>query len=188
MPPPPSASTNTVTVQADWQNREFVQAVQHLETLADGVCVWAESLVWQGLPRLKLENLGLRVEGAQGCRGFFGLAASRDHHQLQRGELLGSAKIADCLDDAGLCANRGDDICSSICDFRLQSGERVTLNCEVLKSFERDKACEGLRVCRAHVGKSTCALRNRLGRLFGVNRVHRLEHTFGDDLFDGIGR
>ena len=28
MPPPPSASTNTVTVQADWQNREFVQAVQ----------------------------------------------------------------------------------------------------------------------------------------------------------------
>ena len=28
MPPPPSASTNTVTVQADWHNREFVQAVQ----------------------------------------------------------------------------------------------------------------------------------------------------------------
>ena len=28
MPTPPSASTNTVTVQADWQNREFVQAVQ----------------------------------------------------------------------------------------------------------------------------------------------------------------
>jgi hypothetical protein len=28
MPSPPSASTNTVSVQADWQNREFVQAVQ----------------------------------------------------------------------------------------------------------------------------------------------------------------
>ena len=26
--PPPTASTNTVKVQADWQNREFMQAVQ----------------------------------------------------------------------------------------------------------------------------------------------------------------
>jgi len=165
---------------------QLVQSVQHLQALADGFGVGAESFVGQGLPRLKLEYLGVRVERAQGGRGFFGLAASRDYHQLQRGEFLGSAKIANCLDHRGVSANRSDYIGASIGDFRLESGEGVTLGGERLKSFERDKACEGLRVCRAHVGKSTCALRNRLGRLFGVDRVHRLERTFGDNLFDGI--
>jgi hypothetical protein len=57
--------------------------------------------------------------------------------------------------------NRGNYIGASICDFRLQSCEGVTLGGKRLKSFERDpfsfcrfferdKACEGLRVCRAH--------------------------------------
>ena len=106
----------------------------------------------QGLPRLKLENLSVWVKGSQGCRGFFGFAASCDHDKLKRGEFLRGAKIAYCLDDAGMRANRGYDIGASICDFRLQGGEWVTVNREVLKSFERDKAYEGLRVCRAHVG------------------------------------
>jgi hypothetical protein len=53
--------------------------------------------------------------------------------------------------------NRGNYIGASICDFRLQSCEGVTLGGKRLKSFERDKACEGLRVCRAHEGKSTLA-------------------------------
>jgi hypothetical protein len=56
-------------------------------------------------------------------------------------------------------ANRGYDIGASICDFRLQRGEWVTLNAEVLKSFERGKACEGLRVRRAH-GASLRVFRN----------------------------
>jgi hypothetical protein len=54
-------------------------------------------------------------------------------------------------------ANRSYDIGASMSDFRLQGGEGVTLGGERLKSFERDKACEGLRVCRAHEGKSTLA-------------------------------
>jgi hypothetical protein len=116
-----------------------VQSVQHLEALADGFGVRAEALVWQGLPRLKLEHLAARVKGLQGGRGLFGFAAGGDNDQLKRGEFLRGAKIADCLDDAGLRANRGYDIGASICDFRLQRGKWVTLNCEVLKSFERDR-------------------------------------------------
>ena len=129
-----------------------MQSVQHLEALADGFGVGAESLVRQGLPRLKLEHLAAGVKGLQGGRCLFGFAAGSHNDELKRGEFLRGAKIADCLDDAGMRANRGYDIGASICDFRLQSGERVTLNCEVLKSFERGKACEGLRVCRAHGG------------------------------------
>jgi hypothetical protein len=124
--------------------------------------------VRQGLPRLKLENLGSWVERCESGRGLFGFAAGCDHYQLKRGEFLRGAKIADCLDDAGLCANWSHHVGASICDFRLQCGEWVTLGDERLKSFERDpfsfcrfferdKACEGLRVCRAHEGKSTLA-------------------------------
>jgi hypothetical protein len=108
---------------------KFMQAVQNLEALSNGLRAWAQAFVRERFPRCKLKDFGGRVKRAQCCRRVFTLASGGNDDELDAAQLVGlrclGAQLAYGGGDCRVRPLRGDQIEAFCGDVRLNLCERV---------------------------------------------------------------